>query len=618
MNKKFLTHSIISRSYFGIWSLLVFVLFVVNTHSIFAQAVSSGSNQNGGAWSSASTWSGTTQPGAGVDVTIVTGDSVYTTGAVTCQSLTIQPGAKLVVNVGALTITGGFTIGAGAWFYDNYSMKAWPNNASSYTIDPASNFVVMGSGPSTFGTQSADSTFGSVYILKSGVTCGANLMIQGNLTINYGSTSSAFRGITGTTVDSVGTATFTHHVMGNVYLITGLWSAVDGNNNTSRTPLMCVWNIDGNVMVGDASTASGAARFGPFSSDDGGSVASFGEFNIGGSLTVVNGAKLQAGNSTSNNNINSGEINIGGNLTLDSTVVYATNSNGEVFSINFVGTKTQTVSLGKAVSFASSTHAISLYDTVGAKSTVQFVGNKSWNVNCPGAPSGPGYFVVYGKVLFGEGDTLKGTQNFILKPGGTLGTANVNGIDTTAGSVQVTGVKTFPSTANYVFDGTQAQVTGPVMPATVNDLTIDNAAGVKLSQATTINGVLHLKAGVFDNTVPFTLGSNGTISNEGGSLLITGVKKTDTSIPQRFYVDQNYPNPFNPSTDIQFGVPSKSFVSVKVFNVLGQRVATLVNDVRSAGVYTVNFDAANLSSGVYFYRVQVGNSVETKRMVLMK
>jgi hypothetical protein len=88
--------------------------------------------------------------------------------------------------------------------------------------------------------------------------------------------------------------------------------------------------------------------------------------------------------------------------------------------------------------------------------------------------------------------------------------------------------------------------------------------------------------------------------------------------PKKFSVEQNYPNPFNPATTIAFHVPSSSVVSVKVFDVLGREVATLLNEEKSAGDYSVQFDASKLSSGVYIYRLQAGSFTDSKKMVLMK
>jgi hypothetical protein len=212
---------------------------------------------------------------------------------------------------------------------------------------------------------------------------------------------------------------------------------------------------------------------------------------------------------------------------------------------------------------------------------------------------------------------LGGTGFFRLNEGATLATAHAGGI---AGAVQSTGNNvTFDAGASYVFNGTVAQLTSALMPATVNGLTIDNQAGVTLSQETTINGVLRLVAGVFDNTIPFTLGPTGSISYEGGSLAVpVSVESPERNLPESFFVEQNYPNPFNPSTTIRFGLPAPSHVSVSVFNLLGQEVATLFDGRKDAGVHDLQFDAANLTSGIYLYRVEAGDMVAMKRMVLMK
>jgi len=85
-----------------------------------------------------------------------------------------------------------------------------------------------------------------------------------------------------------------------------------------------------------------------------------------------------------------------------------------------------------------------------------------------------------------------------------------------------------------------------------------------------------------------------------------------------FTLDQNFPNPFNPNTLIKYSIPKSSQVSLKIFNTLGQEMETLVNEEKQVGTYEVNWNASNLQSGVYFYRIQAGSYVETKKMVLMK
>jgi hypothetical protein len=97
----------------------------------------------------------------------------------------------------------------------------------------------------------------------------------------------------------------------------------------------------------------------------------------------------------------------------------------------------------------------------------------------------------------------------------------------------------------------------------------------------------------------------------------SAVEKLD-GIPETFSLAQNYPNPFNPSTTLQYSIAQRSHVVLDVFNVLGQSVARLVDGELSAGTYRTTFDASHLSSGVYLYRLQAGDFVQTQRMVLMK
>ena len=89
-------------------------------------------------------------------------------------------------------------------------------------------------------------------------------------------------------------------------------------------------------------------------------------------------------------------------------------------------------------------------------------------------------------------------------------------------------------------------------------------------------------------------------------------------MPTQFELSQNYPNPFNPSTTISYSIPVSSFVTLKVFDILGNEIRSLVNEEKSEGNYEVEFNAANLPSGVYFYRLQTANFIETRKMVLMK
>ena len=115
------------------------------------------------------------------------------------------------------------------------------------------------------------------------------------------------------------------------------------------------------------------------------------------------------------------------------------------------------------------------------------------------------------------------------------------------------------------------------------------------------------------------LGVGGVAVNDV-ELIVTGPSAVETieGVPQEFQLSQNYPNPFNPSTKISFSIPQEEFVSLKVFNSLGEEVAELVNETKPVGNYSVSFSASELTSGVYFYKISAGSFIETKKLVLIR
>jgi hypothetical protein len=102
-----------------------------------------------------------------------------------------------------------------------------------------------------------------------------------------------------------------------------------------------------------------------------------------------------------------------------------------------------------------------------------------------------------------------------------------------------------------------------------------------------------------------------------GYILITDVEDESVTASD-FNLSQNYPNPFNPTTNFEFRIADFEFVSLKVYDVLGNEMAILVNEDKPAGTYQITFDASELSSGVYFYKLQTGTFVETKKMILLR
>jgi hypothetical protein len=126
-------------------------------------------------------------------------------------------------------------------------------------------------------------------------------------------------------------------------------------------------------------------------------------------------------------------------------------------------------------------------------------------------------------------------------------------------------------------------------------------------------------------SVSFTDSNNGTAVGEYGIILrttnggVTFIKEERLDeIPDTYYLSGNFPNPFNPSTKIKYSIPKLSDVEIKIFDILGKEIDILVQEVKPAGTYELTWNAANLSSGVYFYRIKAGDFVQTKKMILLK
>ncbi len=98
----------------------------------------------------------------------------------------------------------------------------------------------------------------------------------------------------------------------------------------------------------------------------------------------------------------------------------------------------------------------------------------------------------------------------------------------------------------------------------------------------------------------------------------TELNQNNSYLPNKFTLSQNYPNPFNPVTHLEFDIPELEFVSLKVYDVLGNEIKTLVNEIKSPGIYQVVFDGSNLTSGIYFYKIAAGKFTEVKKMTLLK
>ena len=152
-----------------------------------------------------------------------------------------------------------------------------------------------------------------------------------------------------------------------------------------------------------------------------------------------------------------------------------------------------------------------------------------------------------------------------------------------------------------------------------NGITSDSGSVILLSflniaESSTKTYLNFSKANLVDDVL-----SNRSISQlkDGEiNIIVTNVKMEN--IPTNFYLAQNYPNPFNPTTIIKYDLPQKSFVELKIYDILGRQVHTLVNEEKLAGTYQVDFNSNNLASGVYFYRIKTGDFTKVKKMILLR
>lgn len=149
----------------------------------------------------------------------------------------------------------------------------------------------------------------------------------------------------------------------------------------------------------------------------------------------------------------------------------------------------------------------------------------------------------------------------------------------------------------------------PISNVHFQNVKITALSGVQVRNATIDTSNVNIN--ITNGRPPYILEINGYVNS------VTGVGN-NLSIPTGFSLSQNYPNPFNPSTKIKYSIPKSSIVSIKLFDILGREIKTLVQKEEKAGTYEINLNANDLSSGIYFYRIKAGNFTASKKMILLK
>jgi hypothetical protein len=246
------------------------------------------------------------------------------------------------------------------------------------------------------------------------------------------------------------------------------------------------------------------------------------------------------------------------------------------------------------------------------------MGSSSWTISLwmeiPTSTSGTAYY------LFGD----PGAGSFRCFHNGVAGSNNLVLRGTGITDVNVTGIGPSPTVVTFVYDSTTHTI-----KAFKNGVVANTVVQSQLNMTTGTG----FKFGGYSSSPSF-IGKvdecriyNRALSDAEVAAswnqdiacgLVTGIGNNNFEIPQNYMLSQNYPNPFNPVTKISFAIPKSGIVTLKVYDILGKEVAVLVNAQKNAGSYIVDFDASALTSGVYFYKLEVNGFVDTKKMIVLK
>lgn len=239
------------------------------------------------------------------------------------------------------------------------------------------------------------------------------------------------------------------------------------------------------------------------------------------------------------------------------------------------------------------------------KSLISIGADQAYNYSRSGSSAQDLEFAdTYGKFVY-RVDNAPGTTS-----------PSITGIATDIGNTRP--LTSSPAGGAYWPDGCSMSAGGTALYKYQNHTAVDTLAAIGNVTANYVVATLFQDpryfTGGFGNVLAATI--NWVVANGG---VITGVNNNHVStIADNYMLAQNYPNPFNPSTKINYTIPKSGLVSIKVFDMLGREVSTLVNEVKNAGTFEVTFDGSNYSSGTYFYRIETADFVQTKKMSLLK
>ncbi len=541
--------------------LAVAVLLCLGASLSSAQIVSNGTG--GGNWSSAGTWAGGVVPTGSETITILTSDTVSVDAAVTITGTLVDSGQ--VHEDAALTFGNGGT----------YNSASNGGRIPTATWETGSTCLVTGVGlnsPSNGNQDFYDFTWNcpgqgkNLDIGWSGNTIAGNVTCEATGTGRFYFTSPSHYS------DSI-------TVNGDVILTGGTLST-----NGSSSPADIVVYTYGNVNVT-------AGNFG-CSRGSGTNVSWY----LYGDITLSDVTLQNSG--TSANVLQKFVFAKSGTqtLTLESSVTYASSAS----PINMEVESGTTLDIGSSVITDGNTGGFQLLDGAtlvssgGSVACTNISGAALWNT------------FVTATAVTGSGN-LTVTAHEMTHPHSPDAAKTLTRYWTITADPGIT-------QADLAFYYLPSDIQGNESNYVPMRYTGTGSSWVQGSGSNTVDATFHIAtaAGVTGITGDWTVGESSLANPTSVEATLAG------AVPKTFFVNQNYPNPFNPSTAIEYGLPANAYVTAKVFNVIGQEVSTLFEGEQAAGIHTLRFDASQLSSGVYLYRIQAGSSVEVKRMILMK